>query len=78
MKSIFSQNAGMTLELETDYVPSTNQVALTITSVYEHSKTPNDARRLIQLNLSRSELRALALHLGLQLDEIFGLGNSDK
>ena len=68
----------MTLELETDYVPSTKQVALTITSVYEHSKQPSESRCLLQINLSQSELRALALHLGLQLDEIFGLGNNIK
>lgn len=69
MKSVFSQNAGIKLEVETSYIAATKDTAVTLYSTYAHAKNPDEARRLLQINLSRDALRDLVAHLSAELEK---------
>ena len=59
MKTVFYNTSGLTYALDSDYIESTKQHSVLITSKYSGSKDPDYERRLLQINLTESELSSL-------------------
>lgn len=52
----FYETSSFAYHLDSNYIPSTKQFGLKVSSTYTECRFPDEKRKLLQLNLSKDEL----------------------